>query len=129
MNNSTILNPVVTPDHDYTYKLNVSSAMGCGTASDSVFIRVYKKITIPNVFSPNGDGINDTWNILQLNTYPEADLSVFNRYGQKVYESAGYANQWDGKLKGKHLPLGTYYYIIDLKNGLKPFSGWVMILK
>lgn len=129
MNNSTILNPVVTPDYDFTYKLNVSSAMGCGTASDSVFIRVYKKITIPNVFSPNGDGINDTWNILQLNTYPEADLSVFNRYGQKVYESAGYAKQWDGKLKGKPLPLGTYYYIIDLKNGLKPFSGWVMILK
>ncbi|MCU7548324.1 gliding motility-associated C-terminal domain-containing protein [Chitinophagaceae bacterium LB-8] len=129
MNNNNILNPVVSPTNDYTYSLNVSSTLGCGTASDNVFIRVYKKITIPNVFSPNGDGINDTWNIAQLNTYPEADIAVFNRYGQKVYESTGYATEWNGKYNGKPLPVGTYYYVIDLKNGLKPFSGWVMIVK
>lgn len=129
INDNTILNPVVTPTSDNTYTLNVSSTRGCGTATDDVFIRVYKKITIPNVFSPNGDGINDTWNILQLNTYPEARLSIFNRHGQKVYESIGYTSQWNGTFHGKPLPVGTYYYVINLENGLKPFSGWVMILK
>jgi gliding motility-associated-like protein len=129
INNNTILNPVVRPSFDFTYTLKVASPMGCGTASDNVFIRVYRRISIPNAFSPNNDGINDTWDIVHLNTYPEASISVFNRNGQKVYESMGYAKQWDGRYNGAPLPVGTYYYVIDLKNAWKPFSGWVMILR
>lgn len=125
-----ILDPVVTPSNDTTYTLTVTSANGCGTATDNVFIRVYKKISVPNAFSPNGDGINDTWKIDKLNTYPEADLSVFNRYGQLVFKNRGYANEWNGQYNGQPLPVGTYYYVIDLKTGMgKNPSGWVLIIR
>ncbi|HKZ67441.1 MAG TPA: gliding motility-associated C-terminal domain-containing protein, partial [Chitinophagaceae bacterium] len=129
LNDISILNPVVTPTEDTTYILQVISNYGCRTATDKVFVRVYKKITIPNAFSPNNDGINDTWSIDKLNTYPEADISVFNRYGQLVFKSKGYANQWDGKYNGKPLPVGTYYYVFDLKTGLGNPSGWVLVLR
>jgi gliding motility-associated-like protein len=127
---ATILNPVVTPESDTTYTLTVSSMDGCGSAADKVFIRVFKKIIIPNAFSPNNDGINDTWRIQKLDTYPEADVSVFNRYGQLVFKSRGYSNEWAGTYDGKPLPVGTYYYVIDLKTGFgKNPSGWVVILR
>jgi gliding motility-associated-like protein len=127
---ATILNPIVTPDTDTTYTLTVSSMDGCGSASDKVFIRVFKKIIIPNAFSPNNDGINDTWRIQKLDTYPEAEVSVFNRYGQLVFKSRGYSNEWRGDYDGKPLPVGTYYYVIDLKTGFgKNPSGWVVILR
>ena len=129
IDNPAVLNPRVSPDNDITYTLHVASGNGCGTASDDVFIRVYKKIIIPNAFSPNGDGINDTWLIEALNTYPESVTNVFNRYGQLVYRSAGYAKPWDGRYNGKNLPVGTYYYTIDRKNNFPILSGWVMIIR
>ena len=82
---------------------------------------------IPNAFSPNNDGINDTWQIPALQTYTDPEVTVFNRYGQAVYRSKGYGTAWDGSFKGKRLPVGTYYYVIDLKIG-EVLSGWVMIV-
>jgi gliding motility-associated-like protein len=122
------LQPVVTPDKDITYTLTLTSTIGCGISSDEVFVRVLEKITVPNAFSPNGDGINDVWNIKNLITYPESQIQVFNRYGQVVFEANGYAQPWNGKYKGKSLPGGTYYYVIDLKNNLPKVSGWVFIV-
>lgn len=124
-----ILNPVVTPASDTTYTLHVVSNDGCGSATDDVFVRVYKKISIPNAFSPNGDGINDVWSITKMETYPEGLVSIFDRNGQIVFHSTGYSKSWDGTTRGKLVPIGTYYYIIDLKNGLKKFSGWVLVLR
>lgn len=127
---ATILDPVVTPQYDTTYTLTVTSNLGCGVATDDVFIRVYQKIIIPNAFSPNGDGINDTWRIAKLDTYPEADVNVFNRYGQLVFHSRGYATEWNGTYNGSPLPVGTYYYAIDLKIDIgKNPGGWVVILR
>jgi gliding motility-associated-like protein len=122
------LTPTVTPDNDITYTLQLISTVGCGVATDNVFVRVLKKITVPNAFSPNGDGINDVWNIRNLVTYPESSIQVFNRYGQVVFEANGYAQPWDGRYNGNHLPGGTYYYVIDLKNNLPKLSGWVFIV-
>ncbi|WP_295795539.1 gliding motility-associated C-terminal domain-containing protein [Mucilaginibacter sp.] len=86
-------------------------------------------IVVPNTFTPNGDGINDLWNITALLYYPDCSLSVFNRYGSVVYRSIGYGKPWDGTTSGSNLPVGTYYYILDLKNGKKPMSGSVTILR
>jgi len=86
-------------------------------------------IVIPNAFTPNGDGINDTWMINDLDLFPNCTVSVFSRYGQKVYASTGYGAPWDGTRNGAKLPTGTYYYIIDLKNGLQALSGYVVILR
>jgi gliding motility-associated-like protein len=128
INDPSLLQPMVTPGSDITYTLKLTSTIGCGVSTDDVFVRVLEKVTIPNAFSPNGDGINDVWNIKNLITYPESQTQVFNRYGQVVFEANGYAQPWDGKYIGKQLPGGTYYYVIDLKNNLPKLSGWVFIV-
>jgi gliding motility-associated-like protein len=122
------LQPIVNPAQDTTYTLTVTSPYGCAAATSKVFVRVFEKVLIPNAFSPNGDGINDTWVIQKLDTYPEADLFVFNRNGQLLYHSKGNGQPWDGNVNGKHVPFGTYYYLIDLKNDLPKLSGWVEVV-
>ena len=128
LNDPTSLTPITTPTDNITYTLTVVSQT-CGTVTSSVFVRVYKKITIPNTFSPNNDGINDYWNIDALVTYPESSILVFNRYGQQVFQSTGYSKPWNGTYNGAPLPQGTYYYIIDLKNNTPKLAGWVLIVR
>ncbi|MBV9987310.1 MAG: gliding motility-associated C-terminal domain-containing protein [Chitinophagaceae bacterium] len=84
---------------------------------------------IVNAFSPNGDGIHDTWEIPLLSEYPNCTVRVFDRYGTRIFESRGYRTAWDGKLNGRDLPVGTYYFMIDLGNGGKVLSGGVTIIK
>lgn len=123
------LTPTVNPVDNITYKLTVQSGLGCGSASDDVFVRVFKKLVIPSAFSPNGDGINDDWRIDALLAYPESSVSVFDRFGQLVYKSTGYNKPWNGTRSGKPLPVDTYYYIIDLKNNLPLVQGSVFIIR
>lgn len=130
IDNENLLQPTVNPPRDTTYVLHVTSNVGCGSAVDEVFIKVYPKILIPNAFSPNHDGINDKWKIVALDNYPNAEISVFNRYGQIVFHSIGYNKPWNGKYNDHPLPVGTYYYVIDLKTTLfSKLSGWVEILR
>jgi gliding motility-associated-like protein len=130
LDNVSVLHPTANPPEDTWYTLNVVSNMGCGINSDKVFVRVYKDVKVPNAFSPNGDGTNDTWKIEALVTYPEADIQVFNRFGQVVFESHGYSKPWDGTYNGQPLPAGTYYYVIDLKTDVFPvLNGWVLIVR
>ena len=128
LDNPNAIAPNASPKDDITYTLNVVSQT-CGTATSTVSVRVYKKITIPNAFTPNNDGINDLWNIDALITYPSCLVSIFDRNGQKVYQSTGYPKSWDGTRNGSPLPAGTYYYIIDLKNNTPQLSGWVVIIR
>jgi len=86
-------------------------------------------VTIPNTFTPNGDGINDLWDITALQAYPGCNISIYNRYGSLIYNSINYPRPWDGTYNGKKLPIGTYYYIINLNNGKKPLAGFVTILR
>ena len=129
LDNANSLTPIASPIDNTTYTLHVVSNHNCGESDSSVFVRVFKTVKIPNTFTPNNDGINDYWDIYQLNTYPESLLTVFDRYGQKVYQSTGYAKPWDGKYNNSPLPTGTYYYIIDLKNNIPKMAGWVVIVK
>ncbi|RYU91453.1 PKD domain-containing protein [Mucilaginibacter terrigena] len=128
INNSTLLSPVVSPVDDITYTLTVTNGYGCEVKA-SVFVDVLKKIGVVNTFTPNGDGINDTWVIKNIETYPGNTVDIYNRQGEKVYSSVGYAIPWDGRYKGTLLPTGTYYYIINPKNGRKVISGSVTIIK
>lgn len=86
-------------------------------------------LKIPNTFTPNGDGVNDTWNILNIEAYPDCSINIFNRWGQKVYSSIGYVKSWDGQYNNAPLPVSTYYYIIDLKDGSKAYSGDITIIR
>lgn len=128
LNNDTAKNPVFTPGNDIMYTLTVTARGGC-SASDDVFIKVLRKPVIPNAFSPNRDGINDTWLIEHLDTYPGCTIEVFNRMGQRVFYAVGYITPWNGTVNGKELPVGTYYYVINPKNGRSPITGYVVILK
>jgi len=86
-------------------------------------------VVVPNTFTPNGDGINDTWNIKFLDSYPNCTVKIYNRYGENVYSSVGYGIAWNGTYRGIQLPQGTYYYIINLQSGLKVLSGSVTIIR
>ena len=125
---SNTLTPVVNPSLSQYYTLQVLSNKGCATAIDSVLIKVYKKLFVPNAFTPNNDGVNDAWYIETLQAYPNASVKVFNRYGQLVFDNHGINKSWDGKFKGVLLPAGAYAYIIDLKNNTQPIKGVVYII-
>lgn len=88
---------------------------------------------IPEGFSPNGDGINDAFVIRGILNFPENTFVIFNRWGNKVYETSSYKNTWDGKttlglrVGGDELPIGTYFYILDLKDGSDVFKGTIYL--
>jgi len=125
----TTLQPTVNPAKDATYTLVVTSAHNCPTATDDVFVKVFKKLIIPNAFSPNGDGANDYWRLESMQVYPTSTVKVYNRFGQCVYSAIGADSPiWDGKFQGKPCPMGGYSYVIDLKNGTPLLSGMLFIV-
>jgi gliding motility-associated-like protein len=79
--------------------------------------------------TPNGDGHNDTWKINGLKNCPDCLVEIYNRWGQKIFSSVGYEKEWDGTYNDEVLPVGTYYYIVDYKNGRPPKKGAISILK
>src|SRR2546428_7230971 len=130
LSNPTISNPTITPTFDMDYVVTVTNAEGCSTDCH-VHVNVLPNVTPPNTFTPNGDGVNDTWEIPGIEKYPNAEVYVFNRYGEKMFYSNGYREnqRWDGRVNGKPVPTATYYFIIKPnKDQLKPFAGGVTIL-
>ncbi|WP_311949688.1 gliding motility-associated C-terminal domain-containing protein [Mucilaginibacter terrae] len=108
--------------------LVVTDANGC-KASESITINNYcKDILLPNTFTPNGDGVNDTWQIIGLSSDLSTLVKVFNRNGEMVFESRGYPTAWNGQHKGKKLPAGAYYYIISTRSSKQVLSGSVTII-
>lgn len=128
LNNASLRNPVFRGNADQNLTLRVVSANGC-IATDEVFVTVLKPFPIPNVFSPNGDGVHDTWVIPELDKYPNAVVSVFDRYGRRIFFTEGYKRPWDGTFEGKPVAVATYYYIIEPRLIPGIFSGSVTILK
>ena len=72
---------------------------------------------VPSAFSPNGDGINDTWVIGAIDEYVDAEVIIYNRWGQRVFYSPENKEYWDGKYKGLDMPIADYFYIINNKEG------------
>lgn len=128
LNDANVAKPQASPPTDFTYTLTVTSDKGC-TTSDDVFVKLLKDLVVPNAFSPNGDGIHDRWEIQYLESYPGCVIQIYNRYGQMVQRFVNYTTPWDGKINGRDAPIGTYYYIIDPKNGRKPITGFVDIIR
>ena len=117
---------------DNIYVIATDQSSGCVDTSATELVNVLLPIDVPNAFTPNGDGINDTWTIDGLDTYRNSSLKVYNRWGQLVYSNTGvYANDWNGTGKsGKDLPTGTYYYVITLnQNGKENVAGDVTIIR
>ncbi|MFD2100614.1 gliding motility-associated C-terminal domain-containing protein [Flagellimonas iocasae] len=91
-------------------------------------------LVVYNEFSPNGDGVNDFFTIDCISRYPGNELQVYNRWGTVVYQKRGYNNDWDGTPNGRaivqkedQLPVGTYYYVLDLGDGSEPKTDWLYL--
>lgn len=127
--------PIAFPDTTTTYVVVITHSTGCQQI-DSVTVRVKEDkgidIFIPNTITPNGDGSNDTWVIRDLESYPDNEVIIVNRWGDEVFNSKGrYRNNFDGRYKDKRLPDGTYYYVLKLKGnfGSRSFAGPITILQ
>jgi gliding motility-associated-like protein len=129
INDVSILNPTVSPPADKKYYLTATAIKGCGNSIDSMYVKIYQGIFIPNTFTPNGDTKNDTWNIPALEAFPLHELAVYNRYGQIMFSRKQSFISWDGKYRGEALPMGAYTYIIDLKNGSPVLRGTILLIR
>lgn len=113
----------------------IVSSIACTTPATSTALYVTllpaPTVTVTNAFTPNGDGINDTWTIPDLANYPNCLMSVYNRYGMLVFQSRGYTKAWDGTNSGQQLPFTTYYYVLSLDDGVstKKMSGPITIVR
>jgi len=90
------------------------------------------KVVVPEAFSPNGDGFNDTFEVLNIGQFQHITLKVYNRWGNLVYKSDRYKNDWDGTANvslslGSKLPAGTYYYLLEILDTGKTYKGSVFI--
>ncbi len=121
---------IATVNTEITYSVTGTTEFGC-EESDSMNIMIATGLGIYSGFTPNGDGTNDFWDIDDIIFYPNATVKVFDRWGKVVFSSVGYADnqRWDGKYKGKDLQTGTYYYVIELKDGSEPYKGPVTIVR
>jgi gliding motility-associated-like protein len=125
---SDMISIIGTPTISGTFNYSIPLTGGCGSASATGTIIVLdftknvncRGFFIPEAFSPNDDGVNDFFEIIGIENYPNNELIVVNRWGNKVYETKGYKNNWDGtnqfglSFADKELPVGTYFYILDL---------------
>ncbi len=121
---------VIAIDTATTYIVMVTDTNGC-VAYDTVFVDIYPEIVIPSGFTPNGDGLNDDWEIDLLEQFPEVEVEVYNRWGQQLFYNVGYTQRWDGRYDGRDLPEGTYYYVIKLNHPVfpEPYTGPVTIMR
>ena len=126
LSGNTSANPVAQPSETTIYTVT-TEIDGC-IYEDHVTVEVKRLINPVNTFTPNGDGINDTWTIPGIRDYPQADISIYDRWGQRVYHNIGYREPFDGA----GLPTATYYWHIqvnDLKGKSDPYTGYVTIIR
>ncbi len=132
MSNPVGSSVTVTPPENIMVYVTGTTDNGC-LEMDSLQVRIAQKLVIPSGFTPNNDGVNDTWEITNSYLYPDMIVEVYTRWGAKIFHARGYHadNYWDGTHNGKDLPMGTYYYIIQLNDpfGSKPISGPVTIIR
>lgn len=117
LSSTTVFDPTASPLETTVYTLTVTNG-GC-TATDTMILFVTPPIIPTTVITPNGDGKNDTWYIQYIENYPGCRIDVYDRWGQRVYNTVGYtnANPWDGTNRGMKLPAGAYYFVIELNTG------------
>lgn len=132
LTNPDILNPIASPNSTTTYYLTASN--GICELVDEVTITVISDLVIPNVFTPNGDGRNDEWEILGTENYNDVYVQVYDRSGQRVLEAVNYnpLRFWNGTHRGKPLPVSTYFYVIVLDRNTeteKVLKGSVSIIR
>ena len=111
------------------FSVNVTDANGC-KADTSFEIATMTSECVPNIFTPNGDALNDTWSLEDTFLYEDSEVRVYGRFGRLIFESIGYHSPWNGTNKeGKNVPDGVYFYCIEIGNGFNQITGTVTILR
>ena len=107
----------------------------CDTASLKIYVKPIEEVPVdsicyfPNVFTPNEDGNNDSFEIPCLEEFKINKLQIFNRWGDVVHEKANYQNDWKGTYKNNPLPAGTYYYLLTIPELKKVYSGFLTLIR
>lgn len=130
VSDSSSLSPFVSPIETTVYTLSATDN-GC-TLKDAVSVVITNKLVFPSSFSPNNDGINDTWEIVGIEEYPDCLVKIFSRWGQEVYSTTGYSKKksWAGATNSGTVSEGVYYYIVELRDAEKQvFKGYINIIR
>jgi gliding motility-associated-like protein len=123
--NKIVVSPIYTTD----YFVKATSDIGC-TIDKKTRVNVINKLYPAQIFSPNGDGANDTWQVRNIEEFPEALITVYSRWGSPVFKTKNYTNIWNGSFEGNALPVATYYFVIDMSYyGKSQITGSVTILR
>lgn len=127
LDNPSILQPTISPATEGVYRVELTDEFGC-MYSDSIEIKTFSKIIIPNAFTPNDDGLNETWEIDGIELYPNVEVYIYNLWGQELFFSKGYDMPWDGRFKNKRVEAGIYFYKVDTKQNGVSFQGVLQVL-
>ncbi len=131
-----------TPDQDYEgadYLTYIICDETCGAYCDTTVVLFIvngnNTVLIPEFITPNGDGLNDTWIITNIDKYQENSVIIMNRWGDKVFVASPYTNNWSGQcntgilIAGEKVTDGTYFYVLTLKPGDQPIKGFIELRK
>jgi len=131
LSNTDELITISSPDNTTTYFLTMEN-MGC-FATDTVTVFVGEVLIIYSAFSPNGDNVNDRWHIINSEKFPNMEVNIYDRSGQRVFSAVNYTTEdqwWDGTFKGKDLPTSAYYYVLRLNDEAgTEYKGYVTIIR
>jgi gliding motility-associated-like protein len=131
LSNTNSSNPVATPSQTTTYSVTVTNNQGSTTTvSLTVTVREDYNVIAHNILTPNGDGVNDTWFVDNINSYPKAEIKIFDKSGRIIYHKAeGYTNDWNAQLNTNNLISDVYYYIINFGRGLSVKKGFITVIR
>ena len=132
LSDTTIANPIARPLVTTTYTCVVTTHDGCSvTAEYTVYVDRSLNVEPQRIFSPNGDGRNDTWLIEKMELYPDCRMTLFNRQGVEVFRQEDYTNDnpWNGTGNGRPMPAGVYFYLIDCGDEAGQQTGSVTIVR
>ncbi|MCX6215186.1 gliding motility-associated C-terminal domain-containing protein [Spirosoma sp.] len=111
LSRTDVASPEASPVETTPYQLTVVGEGGC-LATFATLVEVIEPLYIPSAFSPNGDGVNDSWLIPNISSFPQAEVSIYNRWGELLFYSKGYTQPWDGTYRQENVKTGTYTYQI-----------------
>ena len=130
LNNGTLISPTATPNSTTTYFF--TGVRGSCSLIDEVTVAVSPSLNIPQAFTPNGDNVNEVFEIENISRYPNANVKIYDRWGQKIFEVSNYGagKEWDGTFGGSRVNPGVYYYVIDLKvdEFPEPLTGYLSVV-
>ena len=128
--NSNVPTTWATPLQTTDYELLVTDQFGCQNR-DTVTVNVNDdyRIVASNVFTPDGNGQNDTWVIRNVETFGDVNVRVFDRFGTMVFQETAYQNDWQGTRGNDILPDGTYYYVITFSTSERKYNGALTIMR